>query len=136
MKRAFLILAIACAAPLAVGAQDSAAPSSQTASAQASGQPKEILVDPKVLAGYVGRYQVAPSVILTIRLNGEHLFAFATGQQLAEMYASSSKDFFLDAATTKFTFVTDSQGKSTEVILHLDGQDQHAPRVTDASNSH
>jgi hypothetical protein len=138
MKRTLVILGMLCAAAIAARAReprlagaDSRADAVQNA-AQPAARPKEIHVDPKILAGYVGRYQVTPSVILTVRLNGDHLFAFATGQQLAEMYASSEKDFFLDAADTKFTFATDSQGKATELILHMGGQDQHAPRVTDA----
>ena len=133
MKRTATIfsLAIALAAPFALLAQGST-PSPP----QSSAPPKEIQVDAKVLAGYVGRYQLTPSIVLTIRLNGDHLFAFATGQQLAQMYASGPKDFFLDAATTKFTFVTNSQGKATEVILHFDSQDQHAPRVADSAASH
>jgi hypothetical protein len=49
------------------------------------------------------------------------------------MYASSEKDFFLEAADTKFTFVTKSQGKASEIVMHLQGQDQRAPRVEDAS---
>jgi hypothetical protein len=132
LKAIFISLAL-CAVPLASQAQSSTAVGPQGTTVQTPAAPKEVHVDTKILAGYVGRYQVAPNVILTIRLNGDHLFAFAPGQQLAEMYASSEKDFFLEAADTKFTFVTNSQGKASEIVMHLQGQDQRAPRVEDAS---
>lgn len=129
MLKAIFISLTLCAVPFASQAHSSTPVQPQGAPMQTPATPKEVQVDPKILVGYVGRYQVAPNVILTIRLNGDHLFAFAPGQQLAEMYASSEKDFFLEATDTKFTFVTDSQGKATELVMHLQGQDQaRAPR--------
>jgi serine-type D-Ala-D-Ala carboxypeptidase/endopeptidase len=124
MKRKFLILLFACVALIALPTQNA-----RCATPQTGAKRQEVAVDVKVLAGYVGRYQLAPGSVLTIRLNGDHLYAFAQGQQLAEMYPSSQKDFFLDEADTTFTFVTDGDGKATEVVLHLGGQDQHAPRM-------
>jgi hypothetical protein len=124
MKRRILIWGIACAVSIGAWAQNSTA-----ARQAAAAKPKEVAVDSKVLARYVGRYQLTPGSVLTIRLNGDHLYAIAQGQQLAEMYPSSPKDFFLDAADTTFSFVTDSEGKVTEIVLHIGGQDQHAPRV-------
>jgi hypothetical protein len=124
MKRNFLISAVTFVALIILCAQNSA-----FAIPQAPAKPKEVTVDAKVLSGYVGRYQLTPGSVLTIRLNGDHLYAIAQGQQLAEMYPSSPKDFFLDAADTTFTFVTDSDGKATELVMHVGGQDQHAPRV-------
>jgi D-alanyl-D-alanine-carboxypeptidase/D-alanyl-D-alanine-endopeptidase len=123
MKRRILIFGIACAMLMGAWSRNLAA------ARQAAAKPKEVAVDTKILAGYVGRYQLTPASVLTIRLNGDHLYAIAQGQQLAEMYPSSQKDFFLDAADTTFTFVTDSEGKATEIVLHIGGQDQHARRV-------
>ena len=127
MKRKILAAAFVCAGLIVPFAQNAAFGAPQEAA-----KPKEVAVDTKVLAAYVGRYQLSPNSVLTIRLNGDHLYAIAQGQQLAEMYPSSQKDFFLDAADTTFTFVTDSQGKATELVLHLGGQDQRAPRVESA----
>jgi D-alanyl-D-alanine-carboxypeptidase/D-alanyl-D-alanine-endopeptidase len=129
MKRRFFAFGIGCAILIGAWSQGSAA------APQAAARPKEVAVDAKVLAGYVGRYQLTADSVLTIRLNGDHLYAIAQGQQLAEMYPSSQKDFFLDAADTTFTFVTDSDGKATELVLHAGGHDQRAPRV-EAAQSH
>ena len=39
----------------------------------------EITVDPKLFEGYVGRYQFAPAILLTVTRDGGHLFAQLTG---------------------------------------------------------
>ncbi|NOT63449.1 MAG: serine hydrolase, partial [Acidobacteria bacterium] len=50
---------------------------------------KEIKVEAKVLAAYVGEYQLAPNFIITITQEGEQLYAQATGQPRFELYAES-----------------------------------------------
>jgi D-alanyl-D-alanine-carboxypeptidase/D-alanyl-D-alanine-endopeptidase len=47
---------------------------------QAAKERKEVAVDPKLFDGYVGRYQLARGLILTVTREGTHLFAQATGQ--------------------------------------------------------
>ncbi len=95
-------------------------------------QPKEhkaVAVDPKVIDGYVGRYQLAPGFILTFTREGDHFFAQATGQPKAELFAESDHDFFLTVVEAQTTFVTDSKGHATEVVLHQGGEDHHAKRI-------
>ena len=41
---------------------------------------KEIAVDPKTFDGYIGRYQLAPSFVLTVTRRDNHLFVQATAQ--------------------------------------------------------
>jgi D-alanyl-D-alanine-carboxypeptidase/D-alanyl-D-alanine-endopeptidase len=53
----------------------------------------------------------------------------ATGQSKIEIFPESTKDFFLKVIDAQITFVTDSQGKATELILHQGG-DHTAKRVT------
>lgn len=90
---------------------------------------KQIAVATKVLDGYVGRYQLAPNFILTITREGDHLFEQATGQPKAEIFAESDHDYFLKIVDAQITFVTDSNGRTTELILHQGGLDQHAKRI-------
>jgi serine-type D-Ala-D-Ala carboxypeptidase/endopeptidase len=90
---------------------------------------KQIVVAPKVFDGYVGRYQLAPSFILTITREGDHFFEQATGQGKAEIFAESDHDYFLKIVDAQITFVTDSIGHATELILHQGGLDQHAKRI-------
>ena len=95
-------------------------------------QPQErkvVTVDPKVLDGYAGRYQLEPGFILTFTRDGDHFFTQATGQPKDEIFPSSGHDFFLTAVDAQVTFVTDSQGHATEVIVHQGGEDHHAKRI-------
>jgi len=90
---------------------------------------KEISVDPKLFDGYVGKYQLAPNFIFTITRDSAHLFAQLSGQATFEIFAESEKDYFYKVVDAQITFVTDSSGKATELILHQNGLDQHAKRT-------
>jgi len=94
--------------------------------------PKErtqVKVDPSIFRGYVGRYQLAPNFILTVTQEGDHLFTQATGQSKVEIFPESERDYFLKVVDAQVTFVPDSQGRATELILHQGGQDHHAKRI-------
>lgn len=94
-------------------------------------QHKEVSVDPKIFDGYLGTYQLTPSFSITISREGDHLFGQATGQQKFEMFPESDKDYFLKVVDAQITFVTDSTGRATEIILHQNGRDQHAKRTSE-----
>src|SRR5262245_14302861 len=90
---------------------------------------KEVKVDPKILDAYVGKYQLAPNFALTITREGDHLFAQATGQSKFEIFPESERDFFFKVVDAQITFVTGSDGRAIELVLHQGGRDQHAKRV-------
>ncbi|MEA2162059.1 MAG: serine-type D-Ala-D-Ala carboxypeptidase/endopeptidase [Thermoanaerobaculia bacterium] len=85
---------------------------------------KVVVVDPKILERYVGRYELAPSFILTITRNGSRLFAQATGQPKFEVAAQDERNFVLKAADVRITFEDD------QLILHQNGADRPAKRIT------
>jgi len=90
---------------------------------------KQVSVDPKIFDGYVGTYQLAPGVVFTITRDADHLYAQLTGQQTFEIFPESKTDFFYKVVDAQITFVTDSTGRATELILHESGIDQHAKRI-------
>jgi hypothetical protein len=90
---------------------------------------KIVKVDPKVFDGYVGHYQLAPDFILSFMREGDHFFTQATGQPKFEIFPESDHDYFLTIVDAQVTFVTDSQGRATELVLHQGGMDHHAKRV-------
>lgn len=98
------------------------------AQAAAPAQHTQVPVDPKLFDGYVGNYQLAPNFILVITRDGDHLFAQATGQPKLEIFPESDHDFFYKMVDAQITFVTDSTGRATELVLHQGG-DHHAPRA-------
>jgi uncharacterized protein (TIGR03435 family) len=89
---------------------------------------KEVSVNPKLFDGYIGKYQLAPDFILTITRQGDRLFTQATGQGMFPLFPESERDFFLKVVDAQITFVTDSQGRARELILHQNG-DQPAKRI-------
>ena len=90
---------------------------------------KEISIDPKILDGYIGSYQLAPNFILAVRRDGDHLITQATGQGPVEIFPEGVHDFFAKVVDAQITFSTDSHGRATELILHQNGEDHHAPRI-------
>jgi hypothetical protein len=88
-----------------------------------------IPVDPKILEGYVGRYQLAPAFIIAITREDDRLYEQATGQPKFQIFSESEKSFFLKVVDAQIAFKTDAQGRATELTLHQNGMDQRAPRV-------
>ncbi len=91
--------------------------------------PKEIAVDPAVLDGYVGRYQLRPELVITITRQQAKLFAQLTGQPSFEVFASGEREFFYKVVNAQLTFEVDAQGRAIAVVLHQNGQSPRAPRI-------
>jgi CubicO group peptidase (beta-lactamase class C family) len=89
---------------------------------------KEASVASKVLDGYVGNYELAPKFILTVTREGDRLVTQATGQPKVPIFAESEREFFAKVVDAQITFVTDAQGRASELILHQGGRDMHAKR--------
>jgi D-alanyl-D-alanine-carboxypeptidase/D-alanyl-D-alanine-endopeptidase len=89
----------------------------------------EIAIDTKILDGYVGRYQLAPNLILTVTRDERRLFAQATGQSAIELFAEGSREFFMKAVDAQITFETDEQGRATSLTLHQNGAHMPAKRI-------
>lgn len=88
-----------------------------------------ITIDPKRFDGYVGAYQLAPNVVMTISRTGDHFFEQLTGQSPFEIFPESRTEFFLKTVDAQITFVTDSSGRATELVLHQNGNDHRAKRI-------
>ena len=67
-------------------------------------------------------------LIFTITHEGDHLFAQLSNQPKFQLFPEGEKDFFLKVINAQITFVTNAQGRATELILHQGG-DQHAKRM-------
>jgi CubicO group peptidase (beta-lactamase class C family) len=91
--------------------------------------PKTVDVDPKVLDGYVGGYQLAPNFILTVTRDGNRMITQATGQGKIEIFPESETKFFTKVMDAQITFETDDQGRATGLVLHQNGADHEAKRV-------
>ena len=94
---------------------------------------KEITLDPKVLARYVGAYQMAPGVAMLVTLENNQLYSKLGNQNAIPIFAESQTMFFPKVVDAELEFTKDdAQGRPTEMILHQNGRDQTAKRVDDA----
>ncbi|MEA2416980.1 MAG: hypothetical protein QOI58_3637 [Thermoanaerobaculia bacterium] len=84
-------------------------------------QRQEVKVDAAVLEKYTGRYQLAPTFVITITRDGDQLYAQATGQPRAEIFAASEREFFYKVVDAQITFVVDANGRATSIVLHQNG---------------
>jgi serine beta-lactamase-like protein LACTB len=111
----------------AAGASELASPLLEIVLGLPLGDHKEITVDPKLYDGYVGSYEVS-SVVISIVQDGNHLFEQINGHK-NEIFPESVRDYFLKGFDVQLTFLTDSTGRATELILHEGGTDLRANRI-------
>jgi beta-lactamase regulating signal transducer with metallopeptidase domain len=89
----------------------------------------EAAINPQLLDGYVGAYQLTPRLVFTVTRDGDKLFARLTGQRTFEVHPYSDHDFFYTVVAAQLTFVSGADGKASAVILHQNGRDRTAERV-------
>jgi CubicO group peptidase (beta-lactamase class C family) len=87
-----------------------------------------IKVDAAILNTYVGRYELAPSFILEVTVEGDRIFCQATGQQKFEIYPTSNTNFFLKVVDAKIDFNVAADGKVISLFL-IQGRKMEAKRL-------
>ena len=88
-----------------------------------------VAFDPAQFDKFVGSYQLRPDLFLDVTRKEEHFFARLTGQDDIEWFPESPTKFFAKIVHAQISFITDPQGNVTELVLHQNGREQHAPRV-------
>lgn len=94
---------------------------------------KPVTVDTEILDSYVGDYQIAPGVTLTVRRDGDRLVVQATGQPADIAIPESTTRFFSRRVDGQLTFMQDAQGNTTHLVIQQNGQQIPAQRVTPKS---
>jgi D-alanyl-D-alanine-carboxypeptidase/D-alanyl-D-alanine-endopeptidase len=91
-------------------------------------KPTEVQLPIETLREYVGSYPLAGTFVITISEENGTLFAQATGQPKASIYASAKDEFFYNVVSAAISFQRDANGKVTGLTLHQAGRDMPAPR--------
>lgn len=81
------------------------------------------------LAMFGGRYQLAPGFVLEVRLQNGLLYAQATGQDALRIWPEAPREFFYKDVDAQVTFVADSAGKITGLVLHQNGANVPARKI-------
>lgn len=90
---------------------------------------QEVPVDAAVLERYVGRYELAPELVIEVTREGDALFAQATGQQRFRLYAASPTRFFLREVEAEVGFTVDAAGAVTGLVLYQGGRETPGRRI-------
>jgi CubicO group peptidase (beta-lactamase class C family) len=98
--------------------------------------PVETTVDPKVLSGHAGVYEIDKDTRRTVTVENGTLYTQRTGGSRLEAKASSDTEFFYENSLTRVAFERDASGRTVAMLLYPDGADQpeRAPRVADAAS--
>lgn len=95
---------------------------------------EEIIVDETVLETYVGKYELAPSFILTVTREGTQLMTQATGQQKLPVFPKSENEFYLKVVDAQLTFNKNDEGTIESVTLHQNGQNMPGKKLSDQAD--
>ena len=87
-----------------------------------------IQVDPKILAQYVGTFELQKGFDLVVAVENGQLITQATGQGKVPLYAESETMFFPIVIPAEVEFFKDDQGNVTYLVLHQGGHDMKAPK--------
>jgi len=125
-------------APLAVVAQTQVQQARPASSPERIAQlrmeqaaPRNIVAfDPKDFDKFVGKYQFGPAVLMTVTREGSHYLTRLTGQNNVEVFPESRTKFFATIVQAQISFGSDAEGRVNELVLHQNGLEQHAPRIS------
>jgi hypothetical protein len=95
--------------------------------------PKEVTIEPDVFDRYVGHYAFPGNTVLTVSRDGNRFLTQVTGQPQFQIFATSAREYFLKAVAARITFVTNDEGVASELVVHQNGQDFTAPRMSEAA---
>lgn len=93
----------------------------------------EIILSEDVLARYAGVYAMAPGVNMTITVDHGQLISQMTRQGKVPLFAESETMFYPKVVDARIEFPKgDGNGPATQLILHQNGRDMTARRLSDA----
>jgi CubicO group peptidase (beta-lactamase class C family) len=90
---------------------------------------KAVVVSPKILDRYVGRYGEPPNLILVIRREGDHLTVQENDEPKQELFGEGDDRFFSNVADDEYSFDLDGQGRVNRMVLHTGGRDIPLKRI-------
>jgi len=68
--------------------------------------------------------------VFDVALKSDHLEAQLTGQAAFPIFASAKDKFFYKVVDAQLDFARNAVGEVVAVVLHQNGRDMRAPRVT------
>ena len=88
-----------------------------------------ITLSPEILSTYVGKYELAPGILMEISTKDSQLFTQLPGQPKFEIFAEKEDHFYLKVVVAQLVFKKDNAGKITSVTLFQNGREMPAKKV-------
>jgi len=97
-------------------------------------EPAPVTLAPRILERYAGVYRIAEGASRTVTVENGRIYTQRSGGERLEVRPSAETEFFYERSLTHLRFVVDASGRTTEMLLYPDGDDEpeRAPRVADA----
>lgn len=89
-------------------------------------------VDPALLDGYLGPYQLGPRFVLTVTREGDQLFVQGTRQPRMEVFPESDRIFFSKVVDARVSFEVDPRGQASKIVLNQNGRERTGGRIEGA----
>ena len=86
-------------------------------------------VDAKNYEVYVGEYEVTPSFIVKMFIEGDKLMTQATNQPPFELLPEGGDNFSLKVVNARVTFSRDDKGAVTGLVIHQNGRDVPGKKI-------
>jgi hypothetical protein len=86
-------------------------------------------VDAKSYEAYVGEYEVTPTFIVKMFIEGDKLMTQATNQPSFELLPEGGDNFLLKVANARVTFTKDDKGAVTGLVIHQNGRDVPGKKI-------
>jgi len=96
---------------------------------------RRVEVDPQILAGYAGRYELAQGIEFDVAVVGGALTVQLTGQGRYPLDPESETSFAYRVVEARITFEKDDDGNVIGLTLHQGGTTQPARRIAGDSRS-
>jgi len=109
---------------------DHTAPRIDDVDADAQHGNKAVALDPATLGSYVGEYRLAPDAMFEVSVKDGQLLVKLANQPALPIYANARDKFFCRVVDAKIDFERDAGGKVVTLVLHQNGADMRAARVS------
>lgn len=89
----------------------------------------EVVVENSTLIKYVGQYQLFPEFIITIRVDGNRIFAQATSQSELELFPLSTTRFYDKVVNAQMEFFANEKGEISKMILYQNDREMPGEKI-------
>jgi hypothetical protein len=90
---------------------------------------KEMKISEAIMESYVGVYEFAPGIAISVTRQGAQLFGQLTNQPRFELFAEQETEFFVKVVNAQISFLQDQSEAVTGLVLHQNGANQSARKL-------